>query len=216
MRQRSKTARLIGALSVAGSFSAGLVIAPLPSLALDQSAAPQERRSSAPVPADFPTLAAGAGLDYQQPEGFEQTPVLTNPLWPYEHSVHKPGVEIRYAIRPIERMEIAYDDPHSNAPDPDHIFPMMFQTLIGLLSNGKHSPSREYPPEQASSKFNADWAAAALFDLDKRFSDRYKLALMIAMHKNQMADAYTIYLFDDYETAKPVINATMSSMKFMP
>jgi len=175
-----------------------------------------ETKAATPVPADFPTLAAGAGLEYQQPEGFERTPVQVNALWAYEHAVHKPGIEIRYAIRPIERMQIAYDDPHSNAPDPNHIFPMMFQTLIGLLSDGKHTPSREYPPEQARAKFNADWAAAALFDLDQRFSDRYPLALMIAMHKNQLADAYTIYLFDDYQTAKPAIDATMGSLKFLP
>ena len=189
-----------------------LIFSSPPATALEEASKSKE---PAALPADFTSLAAGAGLEYRQPEGFAQTPVVVNPLWAYEHAVHTSGVEIRYAIRPIERMEIAYDDPHSNAPDPDHIFPMMFQTLIGLLSDGKHSPSREYPPDQARAKFNADWAAAALFDLDRRFSDRYKLALMIAMHKNQLADAYTIYLFDDYETAKPVINATMGSMKFM-
>ncbi len=113
-------------------------------------------------------------------------------------------------------MEIAYDDPHSNAPDPNHIFPMMFQTLIDLLSDGKHTPTREYPPEQARSRFNADWAAAALFDEDPRFAEQHKLALMIAIHKNDLADAYTIYLFDDYKQVRPVINATLGSLRFHP
>lgn len=201
----------------AALLGAALVTSPLSIPALDESAAP-DVKPAAPVPASFPALAAGAGLVYERPQGFEETPVLVNSLWAYEHAVHQPEsrVEIRYAIRPIERMEIAYDDPHSNAPDPNHIFPMMFQTLIGLLSDGKHTPSREYPPDQARSRFNADWAAAALFDLDRRFSDHYRLALMIAMHKNQLADAYTIYLFDEYETAKPVIDATLGSLKFLP
>lgn len=176
------------------------------------------RQVETPAPSTFEELVAGSGLSYTRPAGFQETPVVVNGLWSYEHAVLKTdsNVEIRYAVRPIERMEIAYDDPHSNAPDPNHIFPMMFQTLIGLLSDGRHTPSREYPPDQARSKFNANWAAAALFDVDPRFTEQFKLALMIAMHKNNLADAYAIYLFNDYEQAKPVINATMDSLKFLP
>ena len=186
---------------------------------------PAEATAAAPVappantvPATFQELAAGVGLSYARPAGFQDIPVEINSLWPYEHAVIEPSsdVEIRYAVRPIERMEIAYDDPHSNAPDPNHIFPMMFQTLIGLLSDGKHTPSREYPPDQARSRFNADWAAAALFDVDPRFTERHQIALMVAIHKNNLADAYTIYLFDDYERARPIINATLNSLKFLP
>lgn len=170
------------------------------------------------VPASFRDLVAGVGLSYSQPEGFSDTPVLANPLWAYEHAVHSPeaGMEIRYVVRPIERMRIAYSDPHSNAPEPNHIFPMLFQTLIGLLSDGKHTPSREYPPQQARAKFNAEWAAAALFDVDRRFATEHALALMVAMHKSDLADAYVIYLFDDYAKAKPLIDAGMGSLRFLP
>ena len=185
-------------------------------------AAPETSGSSQPaasvVPATFEELAAGSGLAYRQPEGFEDAPVIMNSLWSYEHAVQRPAgdIEIRYAVRPIQRMEIAYDDPHSNAPDPNHIFPMMFQTLIDLLSDGRHTPSREYPPDQAQAKFNADWAAAALFDVDPRFTDRHTHALILAMHKNHLADAYSIYLFSDYAAAKPVIDATLDNLKFIP
>ena len=169
------------------------------------------------VPASFQQLVAGVGLVYTKPAGFDDTPVRLNQLWAYEHAVrHGGGMEIRYMVRPIARMEIAYDDPHSNAPDPNHIFPMMFQTLIGLLSDGKHTPSREYPQDQASNLFNAEWAAAALFDVDKRFNTEHKLALMIALHKTGLADAYVLYLFDDYKSAKPLIDASMGTLKFLP
>ncbi len=185
----------------------------------DGSAGASPTSPAAPsVPAGFEVLAAGVGLSYVRPDGFQDAPVLVNSLWSYEHAVRDSdaGIEIRYAVRPIARMEIAYDDPHSNAPDPNHIFPMMFQTLIDLLSDGKHTPSREYPPDQARSKFNADWAAAALFALDPRFSEQHKHALMIAIHKNNLADAYTIYLFDEYDQARPVINASLGALKFLP
>jgi hypothetical protein len=93
---------------------------------------------------------------------------------------------------------------------------MLFQTLIGLLSDGRHTPSREYPPQQARDKFHAEWAAAALFDVDPRFATEHGTALMIAMHATDRADAYMIYLFDDYRAAKPLIDATLGSFRFLP
>ena len=206
--------------AVIGALSAAVVIgissaAALPDAASDSASGVPRPKA---LPSTFEELAAGVGLGYTRPDGFVDTPVVINSLWAYEHAVLEPdsNIEIRYSVRPIARMEIAYDDPHSNAPDPNHIFPMMFQTLIGLLSDGRHTPSREYPPDQARSRFNSDWAAAALFDVDPRFSDRHKIALMIAIHKNNLADAYTIYLFNDYEQARPVINATLGALKFLP
>jgi hypothetical protein len=39
---------------------------------------------------------------------------------------------------------------------------------------------------------------------------------MIATHRNDLAEAYTVYLFDDYAQAKPVIDATLGRLKFLP
>jgi hypothetical protein len=165
---------------------------------------------------DFSRLIADAGMQYTPPAQFAEAALRPNALWAYEHAVRSADgvMEIRYAVRPIEQMRIAYDDPHSNAPEPNHIFPMMFQTLIGLLSDGKHTPSREYPQQQAGEKFNAEWAAAALFDVDTRFNTEHRIALMLALHKSGLADAYVIFLFDDYQVAKPLIDANMTTLVF--
>ena len=142
----SRIASVIRSLSVV-SVLVGTAPSALPESPAEATAAAPVAPAANTVPATFQELAAGVGLSYARPAGFQDIPVEINSLWPYEHAVIEPSsdVEIRYAVRPIERMEIAYDDPHSNAPDP-----------------------------------------------------------------------YTIYLFDDYERARPIINATLNSLKFLP
>jgi len=78
---------------------------------------------------------------------------------------------------------VDYEDPHSAMPDPNHMFSLMFQSLVTRLSDGGHSPTREYPFAQVREKFNADWAAAAEFDIDSGFATNHRQALIIAIHK---------------------------------
>jgi hypothetical protein len=62
--------------------------------------------------------------------------------------------------------------------------------------------------------FNADWAAAAVFDVEPDFTREYAGGLMLAMHKNRIADAYVIYLFNDYQAAKSRINENLTTLVF--
>ena len=157
-------------------------------------------------------------MSFTSPEGFGAVEVRANPLFPYEHALRNQAetLEIRYAIRPLSRLEIDYDDPHGSAPDPNHIFPLMFQSLVTRLSHGGHSPTRIYPHDQATEKFQAHWAAASVFDVRREFSDRYQQALLIAMHKNHIADAYAIFLFDDYDQVKDEVNRVLEALAFLP
>lgn len=179
----------------------------------DPGPAPRE----APAP-DFDDLVAEAGMRIEVPQGFHRADPRPNPLFAYEQALSNAdgSLEIRYALRPLGRIVVDYQDPHGSAPDPNHVFPLMFQSLVGVLSNGRHSPTREYPPEQAREKFNADWAAAAVFDVNSDFNADHQQVLMIAMHKNKLADAYAIFLFDDYDQVKQQINSGLSFLMFRP
>jgi hypothetical protein len=83
-----------------------------------------------------------------------------------------------------------------------------------VLSDRGHTPSREYPARQAREIFNADWAAAALFDANPHFAGDFRLALLVAVHRSQRADAYAIFLFDDQDLAKPRIDASLDALRF--
>lgn len=183
------------------------IIAALLALALD----------SAPRAAvTFEDLLEEGSLEFTLTEDFVDVPPEPNPVFLYERAVRHQdaALEIRYAIRPIARASVEYEDPHNAAPDPNHLYAMMFRTLVDELAGGGDTPLREYPADQALDKFNADWAAAATFDVVNDFSRTYRQGLLIAIHKNNIADVYTIFLFDDSAAVKTRIKANLSNLLF--
>jgi len=163
-------------------------------------------------------LLQEAGLELGLAPEFRAWEALPNELLPYEKAVRDPTdmLEIRYAVRPLGRIEIEYEDPHSSAPEPNHMFPLLFSSLVGRLSGGGHSPTREYSEQQARELFNADWAAAAVFDVVPEFGGGFREALLLALHKNTQADAYVVFLYADYPAVKQLIKANLNSLRFAP
>jgi len=157
-----------------------------------------------------------AGLTFTAPQGFNPLPPLANPVLPYEHAIRGQDgkLEVRYAIRPLSRVRIDYSDPHNSAPEPNHLFNMLFVSLTEQLSAGGDTPRREYTAEQAKELFNADWAAAAVFDVSQQLSQDYSQGLLVAIHKNDQADAYMVYLFNSYPEVKQRIHTTLPSLRF--
>ncbi len=148
--------------------------------------------------------------------GFNEISPAKDDVLSYEYALRHENelMEIRYSIRPIKRIKIDYEDPHNNAPEPNHLFNMMFETIVEQLSDGGHSPRREYPTEQSQQRFNAGWAAAAVFDVNESYSTDYRQALMLTLHKNNHADAYIVFLYNDYAKVKELINDSMSALRF--
>jgi hypothetical protein len=166
----------------------------------------------------FQDLLLEAGLEFTQPPGFKQISLEQPPLLQHEKALrHEDGkLEIRYVIRPLSRLEIDYQDPHSAVPEPNHMFNMLFHTLIGNLSKrGSRSPTREYSQTQARDFFNADWAAVGVFDVVEDYSQDYSLVMMLALHKNDKADAYAVFLFDDYAQVKEQVQQSMTALMFI-
>jgi len=84
------------------------------------------------------------------------------------------------------------------------------------LSANSNYNSRTLSEPEARDKFNAQWAALSIFDINPEFSSDYKNAILLAMHKNDHADAYTLFLYNDHEQAKVLINAALSTLAFTP
>ena len=166
----------------------------------------------------FGALLHEAQLVFTRPPGFVDLSPGRNPILDYEHALRSAdgSLEIRLAVRPLGRLEIDYDDPHGAVPNPEHVFPLVFESLATRLSGGRHAPSLPYPPDQARTKFNADWAAAALFDTVSDFATDHKQGLLVAIHRNKVSDAYLVFLFDDYPAVKERLNAAMGTLVFTP
>ena len=164
----------------------------------------------------FQGLLDEAGMQFDHPQGFEEIQVEPNELLAYEHAVrYQDGsLEIRYIIRPLHRLQIDYDDPHSSAPEPNEMFRMLFDTLSGRLSGGRYNPDRTLHPSEARKSFSADWAALSAFDVEKPFAPDYQQALFLAIHKDQQADAYVVFLYNDYQRVKALINKNLATLRF--
>lgn len=165
---------------------------------------------------DFDSLLKESELVFSKPDDFKDLSPGSNDVLNYERAVLSPdrSLEIRIAVRPLKRMEIEYIDPHGAVPDPNHIFPLVFESLVSRLSAGRHSPSREYSVADAKKYFNADWAAAALFDTSPDFNTEYNQGVALGLHRTRVSDAYVIFLFNDYARIKPIMDRAMTSLVF--
>ncbi len=166
----------------------------------------------------FEQLLKESGLRFEPPPDFTDIEPAANPVLHYERALkHVSGeLEIRFVIRPLARISIDYNDPHNAAPEPNHLFPLLFESLTAQMSNGGNTPNTEYQQSQARELFNANWAAAAVFDVDPQFSASYSQALLIGIHKNEQADAYSVFLFNEYARAKDIIQGALSTLSFAP
>lgn len=164
----------------------------------------------------FKQLLVESGLRFETPENYIDIPIQANPVLPYEHALkHESGtLEMRFIVRPLNRISIDYIDPHNAAPEPNHLFPLLFESITNRLSVGSDTPNSTFSEEAAQHTFNAHWAAASVFDVDPEFAPGYQSGFLIGMHKNQLADAYTLFLYNDHEQAKTLINAALSTMSF--
>jgi len=164
----------------------------------------------------FDRLLTEAGLQMQPRARFIELQPQANGILPYEHAIrHESGdLEVRFIVRPLGRIEIEYNDPHNAAPEPNHLFPLLFESITNRLSVGGETPTSTFPETEALKKFNANWAAATAFDINPEFAGDYRNALLVGIHKNETADAYTVFLYNDHQRAKILINESLSILSF--
>ncbi len=173
-------------------------------------------RQKQPKNTSFEDLLKEAGLSYQLKDGFREIKVEPEYVLPYEKRLRNADdtLEIRYAIRPLNRIEIAYEDPHNSAPHPNDMFDMLFRTLSETLAGRTHVLSRAYTAEQAKEMFNAGWASVGVFDVSPDVSKEYKQAMLLTIHHNDKADAYLLILTNDLKKQKQAIKDVKDSLKF--
>ena len=166
--------------------------------------------------ATFDELLQEGGLVFTPVAGFREIPVEPDYVMPYEKRlVSSDGqLEVRYAIRPLGRIEINYEDPHNSAPAPNDLFEMLFRSLSDTMAGKSHVYSRAYLPEDAKKDFNAGWATIGVFDVLSDISKNYRQAMLVAIHQNDKADAYILLLTNDLQGQKINIKSVRDSLKF--
>jgi hypothetical protein len=172
---------------------------------------------STPVPEDaFAALLREADLALSPPAGWREIPPPDNELFDFDRAWQSPdgAFEIRVAVRPLARMVIDYEDPHSSAPDPNDIHPLAFTAMIGQFARQGEMPARELPRKMARREFNADWAALAAFGADRALNTSHSEAMLLGLHKDRTADVYILFLYDDPARAREVLKKILRIARF--
>ena len=198
-----------------------LLATPLAAQAQQPAAAPKAPAASKtsaarPGKVSFPELLAESGLVLNIPDEFTEIPVPETDVYNFDKAWRKKdgSMEIRLAVRPISRMVIDYDDPHGSTPDPNDVHAMVFTALMGQIATQGEMPSHDLPQELARSTFNAEWAAIAFMGVEPEMNSKHKEGMLLGIHKDRMADAYVLFLFDDPVKAKPELNRLLKIIKF--
>jgi hypothetical protein len=166
----------------------------------------------------FTDLLSESGMLYESPAGFSEVEQGGGISFQSEKRIISDDgqVEIYYQLRPLGRLKVDYEDPHNSAPHPNDLFEMLFRSVAQSLASGGIFNYRAYAVEQAQKLFNAGWAAFAIFDLHPSLSADYQYGMLLAIHRNDAADAYTLFLTKDLETSKQQIQDAMTSLRFDP
>ncbi len=162
----------------------------------------------------FEKLLVASKLSYTLPEGFVEIAPRPNELLPFEWSLFQKdsGLEVRLSLRPLKQIQVEYRDPHSSAPLPNHLFSMMYQTILQRIS-GRGVESRKQFAKEGLKAFNAQWASAAAEPPNPEYTKKKGL-LVLALHANDKADVYVVFLYDDYQKAKPWIKKAFRVLRF--
>ena len=158
-------------------------------------------------------------MEFSMPPDFVPATPANEPAMATEYAIRHRDIEleIRYAIRPIDRMVVEYDDPHGLAPDPDTLYPLMFRALVERISTD-FAPQSEFDSTMAQREFGADWGNAAVVSTGPHFGRGYDYCLILMLHKSHTADAYAFYLFqgESKHRAMPLITDALHALRFLP
>lgn len=164
----------------------------------------------------FETLAERCKMDFQVPAGFTYANGQSAVGLDYEAVLLADGggLEVRLALRALQDAEVDYEDPHSSKPAPEHIYPLLYTAIVQEIATDPHSASGGFG-ENALGEFHADWGQMSVLTPKEAYSDSYSSMMFLAIHRRAAADAYMVFLFNDYEAVKAQIQTAMTSLRFL-
>lgn len=157
-------------------------------------------------------------LDFKMPGNFDTVSIISNPDMNYELALKSKtkDLEIRYSIRPlkerIEQFEKREKDTAikmSAGSHPNKMYPAVLLAVI-MNTSGNHQQVpgfKSFPPEAVKKEFNADWGATTVYPLKSVFGKGYSNCMMVALHRDDQADVYIFYLFNNKEDVTAAIPA---------
>jgi hypothetical protein len=174
------------------------------------------------LPKEFTDLLIRAGLTFQQVQGLEEIKTIQNRQMNYEYAIKYPNkkFEVRYAIRPLDNILNDYREKEKNKNkgdiniNPNKLYSSLFQATILNISGGKLPEITTFEKDAVKEEFNADWGATTFVELGREFGQDYKYCMIVAIHKDNLGDAYIFYLSDSKVGFNELVDPAFYSLRF--
>lgn len=175
------------------------------------------------LPKTFTELLDRAGLTFQKTPELETTTVIENNQMNYEYAIKYPKkkFEVRYSIRPLDNLISDYEEKEKNKNPgdinihPNKLYSSLLQVTALNISGGQFPEISVFDTEAVKQEFNADWGATTFVEVGKEFGQDYKYCMIVAIHKDNLADAYFFYLSDTKEGFDELMTPAFHSLKFL-
>jgi hypothetical protein len=172
------------------------------------------------LPQKFVDRLNRAQMSFTQPDGYSAIPTITNDQMHYEYALKYIGknFEIRYAVTPLDSVFIQYEAMIKAGTKmiygPNQLYSGALISTAMNLSGDNMPQIKEFPKTAVSTEFNADWGATCVFHVTGSFGDGYNTCMIVAIHKDNLGDAYIFYLTDSPENFRDLLEPAFHALKF--
>ena len=173
-------------------------------------------------PDKFNELLTRGDLIFIQPENFTSVEIVDQNNMQYEYALkhNSKNFEVRYAIRPLDELIKTYDKKEKNKKEgdinihPNTLYKTLLQSTTMNISGGYLPEMVVFDSLAVRQEFNADWGATTYVEVGNAFGANYKYCITVAIHKNNVADAYLFFLSDNTENFDDIMLTAFHSLKF--
>ncbi len=148
----------------------------------------------------FKAMLDNCGMTFQEPDGVVECDIVENGDMNYEYALTYPDkdFEVRYSIRPITYKHYENDSLRSQIEESKSFRNESYETILQAIIfniSGKFYKVGPFDQDAVKEEFNADWGGTTFVELkDSGFGKGFKYCMVVAIHKNDVADAYYFYL----------------------
>ena len=173
-------------------------------------------------PDQFSELLTRSDLIFTQPENFTSVEIVDQNNMQYEYALkhNSKNFEVRYAIRPLDELLKTYEKKEKNKKEgdinihPNKLYKTLLQSTTMNISGGYLPEMVVFDSLAVRQEFNADWGATTYVEVGNAFGANYKYCITVAIHKNNVADAYLFFLSDNTENFDDIMLTAFHSLKF--
>jgi hypothetical protein len=170
-----------------------------------------------------------AGLKFSKPANTIEIPVIANDELNYQYALKDTinKIEIRYLVVPLQELVDRYNGPHDDTGssmskvDPNFLHTnLLIAYALKIEGKGMNSMDDVMPniTELSHAKvdleYNADWGAELTLQPCDEFAQKYKYCNILAIHKDNIADVFMIYLYDNKDTFEESVKPDIHSLVF--